>query len=169
MSHCGQSRAAQQMEGPWFRMLFESIKFTSRLFNITVDEGHCISQWGGDDFRPQYKKMGILRWLLPDHIRFHITSAMMPPLILDDIQSILQFQADTISSQMIGQIFISWLWRCNTPQRVCRTLIAFSKWIQRTHLPNLCSSPTNGRKLRESQKSSGRSFHLSIKTKLSLA
>ena len=33
----------------WFQELFKLTKFTSKLFNLTFDEGHCISQWGGDD------------------------------------------------------------------------------------------------------------------------
>ena len=41
------------MTHPWFRKLFKTSKFTSRLFNVTFDEGHCISQWGGDDFHPE--------------------------------------------------------------------------------------------------------------------
>lgn len=84
------------MDDSRFRILFENIKFTSRLFNITFDEGHCISQWGGDDFRPEYKKTQMLRWLLPDHVRFHIASATMPPLILDDVRTILGICEDTI-------------------------------------------------------------------------
>jgi len=28
-----------------FQELFKLAKFTSKLFNVTFDEGHCISQW----------------------------------------------------------------------------------------------------------------------------
>ncbi|KAG1718682.1 hypothetical protein EDB19DRAFT_1649807, partial [Suillus lakei] len=35
--------------------------FTDNLFNITFDEGHCISEWG-KDFRPLYSELGNLRW-----------------------------------------------------------------------------------------------------------
>jgi superfamily II DNA helicase RecQ len=63
---------------------------------VTFDEGHCISQWGGDDFRPEYKKMKLLQWLLPLHVRYHIASATMPPLVLEDIRTILPMQEGTI-------------------------------------------------------------------------
>jgi superfamily II DNA helicase RecQ len=79
-----------------FRELFKLTKFTSKLFNVTFDEGHCISQWGGDDFRPEYKKMKLLQWLLPPHVRYHIASATMPPLVLEDIRTILPMREGTV-------------------------------------------------------------------------
>ncbi|PPR03854.1 hypothetical protein CVT26_000852 [Gymnopilus dilepis] len=76
-----------------FSILWESKKFVSRLFNISFDEGHCISQWG--DFRPEYGELGRLRWLIPSHIRFHVVSATMPDLVLKDVKSKLQMRSDT--------------------------------------------------------------------------
>ena len=84
------------MTHPRFRKLFKTSKFTSRLFNVTFDEGHCISQWGSDDFCPEYKMTCLLHWLLPSHVRFHVASATMPPLILEDIRGILHLQSHTI-------------------------------------------------------------------------
>ncbi|KAF9222327.1 hypothetical protein BS17DRAFT_767951 [Gyrodon lividus] len=34
------------LKDPHFQDLFKSSKFMNRLFNITVDKGHCISEWG---------------------------------------------------------------------------------------------------------------------------
>lgn len=69
-----------------FRTIYKSKKFTSHLFNVTFDECHCISQWGGDDFRPEYRQVGLLKWLLPSHVRYHVASATMPQLILEDVR-----------------------------------------------------------------------------------
>jgi superfamily II DNA helicase RecQ len=73
--------------------LWNSKKFTSRLFNITFDEAHCISQWGGD-FREDYSQLGRLRWLLPPHVPFHIVSATLPRIILNDVKAILQMRPE---------------------------------------------------------------------------
>ncbi|TFK62853.1 P-loop containing nucleoside triphosphate hydrolase protein [Pluteus cervinus] len=66
-----------------FQKLWDSKKFMSRIFNITFDEAHCISQWG-DSFRAEYANLGFLRFKLR-HIKFHLASATLPKLVLDDV------------------------------------------------------------------------------------
>ena len=74
-----------------FNNLWESKRFTSQLFNVSFDEGHCISQWG-KQFRPEYAELGRLRWLLPSHVCFHVVSATMPELVLEDVKKKLNMQ-----------------------------------------------------------------------------
>ncbi|KIJ11128.1 hypothetical protein PAXINDRAFT_15948 [Paxillus involutus ATCC 200175] len=69
-----------------FQVLWKLKKFGDKLFNVTFDEGHCISEWG-DDFRPLYGQLGNLRWFLPDHTTFHVVSATMPPHIISDVKT----------------------------------------------------------------------------------
>lgn len=77
-----------------FSRLWESKKFLSKLFNISFDEGHCISQWG-KEFRLEYAELGRLRWILPSHVRFHVVSATMPELVLDDVKTKLNMRPET--------------------------------------------------------------------------
>ena len=51
--------------------------------SITVDEAHCISQWG-HDFRPEYRQLGTLRSKLPGVV-LHACTATATPRVRDDI------------------------------------------------------------------------------------
>ena len=57
---------------------------------ITVDESHCISQWGYD-FRPAYLKIAEIRELLPDVPVLALTATATPEVV-KDIQARLQFR-----------------------------------------------------------------------------
>ena len=57
---------------------------------ITVDEAHCISQWGYD-FRPSYLEIANIRHLLPG-IPVLALTATATPQVVDDIQERLEFQ-----------------------------------------------------------------------------
>ena len=63
---------------------------------ITVDEAHCISQWGYD-FRPSYLNISIIRKLKPESPILAIT-ATATPRVVEDIQRQLQFHEPNITS-----------------------------------------------------------------------
>ena len=56
---------------------------------ITVDEAHCISQWGYD-FRPSYLQITVIRKLVPNVPILALTATATPDVI-DDIQERLGF------------------------------------------------------------------------------
>ena len=56
---------------------------------ITVDEAHCISQWGYD-FRPSYLRIADIRQMKPGTPVLALT-ATATPAVVDDIQDKLQF------------------------------------------------------------------------------
>lgn len=61
---------------------------------ITVDEAHCISQWGYD-FRPSYLKISDIRKLKPDAPILALT-ATATPKVVDDIQDKLGFKKENV-------------------------------------------------------------------------
>lgn len=61
---------------------------------ITVDESHCISQWGYD-FRPAYLKIADIRQLLPGVPVIALTATATPEVV-SDIQQHLQFRQENV-------------------------------------------------------------------------
>ena len=61
---------------------------------ITVDEAHCISQWGYD-FRPAYLNIAEIRKLLPETPVLALTATATPEVV-KDIQARLQFRQENV-------------------------------------------------------------------------
>lgn len=86
-----------QRDGLCKNLLLSNKGFLSKVFNIVFDEGHCISQWGST-FRPEYKLVGILRFIAP-RIPFYITSATIPRSMLLDIKETLHIPSRSLLFQ----------------------------------------------------------------------
>ncbi len=76
---------------------------------ITVDEAHCISQWGYD-FRPSYLNIIRLREILP-HVKFLALTATATPKVAGDIQDKLGFQKRNIKKMSFERTNLSYLVR----------------------------------------------------------
>ncbi len=61
---------------------------------ITVDESHCISQWGYD-FRPAYLKIADIRKMLPGVPVLALTATATPEVV-KDIQARLEFKQENV-------------------------------------------------------------------------
>ena len=61
---------------------------------ITVDEAHCISQWGYD-FRPSYMNIAEIRKIRPD-VNILALTATATPKVADDIQDKLNFSKKNV-------------------------------------------------------------------------
>ncbi|MCH5234632.1 MAG: RecQ family ATP-dependent DNA helicase [Muribaculaceae bacterium] len=76
---------------------------------ITVDEAHCISQWGYD-FRPSYLNIKKLRKLIPD-IPILALTATATPVVANDIMSQLAFREKNIFKKSFSRENISYIVR----------------------------------------------------------
>lgn len=64
-----------------------------RLDCLTIDEAHCISEWG-HDFRPEYRQLAAVRQRFPQAVCIALT-ATATPRVRADIKTILNFQEDS--------------------------------------------------------------------------
>ena len=80
----------ERLSSEIFQTKFRHIKVSF----ITVDEAHCISQWGYD-FRPSYLKIADIREMKPDAPILALTATATPEVV-DDIQERLHFKEKNV-------------------------------------------------------------------------
>ena len=80
----------ERLDTEIFRAKLRSMKISM----ITVDESHCISQWGYD-FRPAYLKIADIRELVPDAPVLALTATATPEVV-KDIQERLHFRRENV-------------------------------------------------------------------------
>ena len=89
--------------------LFQSKLRRIRISFITVDEAHCISQWGYD-FRPAYLEIVNLRKLLPGCPVLALTATATPDVV-DDIQERLDFKEKNVFRMSFARTNLSYVVR----------------------------------------------------------
>ena len=80
----------ERLETDLFRERLTRMKISM----ITVDESHCISQWGYD-FRPSYLRIAEVRDLMPGVPVLALTATATPEVV-DDIQRQLHFRQENV-------------------------------------------------------------------------
>ncbi|KAJ3521709.1 hypothetical protein NMY22_g12202 [Coprinellus aureogranulatus] len=76
---------------PRFLKLWTDVNFRKRLTAVIVDEAHCIEDWGGDDFRPQYMELESLRSFTGQDVPFLACTATCMTSTFDLLWKTLQF------------------------------------------------------------------------------
>lgn len=77
---------------------------------VTIDEAHCISQWGYD-FRPSYLKIASLRDHIAAKVPFLALTATATPLVIEDIMKKLVFRKENVLRTSFDRKNISYLVR----------------------------------------------------------
>lgn len=83
-----------------------------RVSFITVDEAHCISQWGYD-FRPSYLEIANIRKLIPNTPVLALTATATPEVV-DDIQDKLGFKEKNVFRMSFARSNLSYVVRTAT-------------------------------------------------------
>ena len=94
------------------RLYSERFREKLRLMNvclITVDEAHCISQWGYD-FRPPYLRIAEVREFFPGVVTLALTATATPEVV-EDIQKQLHFSTPNVLSKSFRRENISYVIR----------------------------------------------------------
>ena len=95
----------ERLSSDLFRVKLRHIKVSF----ITVDEAHCISQWGYD-FRPSYLQIAQIRQILP-HVPVLALTATATPQVVEDIQRQLQFRSANVFRMSFSRENLSYIVR----------------------------------------------------------
>ena len=92
VSHLRSGRAKLLYLAPETLMMesTQNLLSTLKIDCFTIDEAHCISEWG-HDFRPEYRMLAKVRKNFPDAVCLALT-ATATPRVRDDIQQILEMK-----------------------------------------------------------------------------
>ncbi|KAJ7444642.1 P-loop containing nucleoside triphosphate hydrolase protein [Mycena galericulata] len=83
--------------------VLNNILFTDNIITLVIDEAHCICEWGGDDFRPEYRKIVELAARLPTGTPILAATATAPHDVIKDIMGYLALPSDIARVQVSNE------------------------------------------------------------------
>ena len=86
--------APERLQGEATQRMLENHAESGRLVALAVDEAHCISAWG-HDFRPDYRRLGLIRRLCPG-VPMLALSATAAPRVRADIIRLLSLRSPLV-------------------------------------------------------------------------
>jgi ATP-dependent DNA helicase Q1 len=84
-----------------FMAKLEKLYKSQRLSRIAIDEAHCCSAWG-NDFRPDYRKLGVLRQQFPN-VPILALTATATASVCQDITTVLQIDGAEVFRNSIDR------------------------------------------------------------------
>ncbi|XP_018416862.1 PREDICTED: Bloom syndrome protein [Nanorana parkeri] len=118
---CASNRLITAMENLYERKL---------LARFVIDEAHCVSQWG-HDFRPDYKRLNMLRQKYPSALMMALT-ATANPRVQKDILNQLKMTKPQIFSMSFNRDNLKYEVLPKKPKKVAQDCV---EWIKKHH-PN---------------------------------
>lgn len=70
-----------------FQDILDSLYSNEKISRFVIDEAHCVSQWG-HDFRPDYKRLGVLRKRFPQVPTMALTATATPRVRMDILKQL---------------------------------------------------------------------------------
>lgn len=74
--------------------VLSSETFAANLISLVIDEAHCITEWGNEDFRPEFSNLHVLVGRIPSGVPIVAGSATMPQDVILDILKKLRLRSD---------------------------------------------------------------------------
>ena len=101
--------APERLNGGSIRQIIENHAKQERLVAIAVDEAHCISAWG-HDFRPDYRRLGLIRKLCPE-VPILALSATASPRVRADIIRLLDLRKPLVQISSVRRHNLHYMMR----------------------------------------------------------
>src|SRR5258705_1038613 len=74
--------------------LLTNVEFTSHIIGFVFDEAHCIASWG--EFRPEYRELQRLRYIISRRAPYMIASATLTPELLCEVKKLLHLRSENL-------------------------------------------------------------------------
>ncbi|CAD7699899.1 unnamed protein product [Ostreobium quekettii] len=108
----------------------EKLHKAGRLDRIAIDEAHCCSQWG-HDFRPDYKKLGILKRQFPD-VPIIALTATATQRVCRDVTEILSIDCCEVFKNSVNRPNLFYK-VCPKPHNDAHVVKEIAEWVQQNY------------------------------------